>query len=759
MDEQDRNNRSLDRPSHSEESASGSRSRSIVDGLSRDEGPLSQPDAPLNNPLNNPSNTASDVESTQPTDLTFQQSPVGMFHLSAQGILLRVNQEFISQLGHPSEKLIDAPFANIVHKEDSSQFLRSVDRIASGKTTTFTLEQRLVRSDDSWIWTQLSLAIGPVGQGPAYLLGVVTDITRQKQAEILLRKSNQRLATVVSNAPIVLWAVDRDGVFTVSQGKALERLNIAPDSVIGKSVYDLYSDAPHIVDDIQRALRGETFTSTIEVADSVFESNFLPICGENGDVLGALGVSTDVTARVRFEEALKYRIEFGRLISKIASNFINLTAERTDAGIQQAIDRIGRFCKVDRSYVLFLKEASQTIDDAHEWCAETVGPHAESLRGCDLDQIWPNLAATICQGEVVHQTNLPQMPPEMAVEKTHFEDYGVQSVLIVPMMAGSKPSGLLVFETVRRKTTWSDDSISLLQMVGEVFSKAVQHKHDKQALLQIHQQLDARVKQRTAELSRANESLVREVGQRRSVEQQLRDGQRLMEQTLIAHERDRQLMAYEIHDGIVQDITGTLMHFEAYRDRYVPESLAPDGAVSENDAVLGTPRRSFDCNLDLLRRTIDEARRLISGLRPPILDERGIVAAIEYLLDEQSGDENLRIEFHHDIRFDRVSPLLEGALFRIVQEAVTNIKRHSQAKRARINLTHAENRVRLVVQDWGVGFDPQGVVEHRFGLQGIRERARLLRGQAAIESTPGEGTRIVVDLPITHALQYANPLE
>ena len=128
----------------------------------------------------------------------------------------------------------------------------------------------------------------------------------------------------------------------------------------------------------------------------------------------------------------------------------------------------------------------------------------------------------------------------------------------------------------------------------------------------------------------------------------------------------------------------------------------------------------------LLRRSIGDARRLLSGLRPPILDEEGIVLAIQYLVAEQAMPGKLEIEFTHDVQFDRLDSLLEGTMFRIVQESLNNIKRHSGAAPGRSAADAAAgNRCSLEIRDWGRGFSLAEVPPERFGLQGIRKRAAL----------------------------------
>ncbi|MBX9790415.1 MAG: PAS domain S-box protein [Pirellulales bacterium] len=219
--------------------------------------------------------------------------------------------------------------------------------------------------------------------------------------------------------------------------------------------------------------------------------------------------------------------------------------------------------------------------------------------------------------------------------------------------------------------------------------------------------------------------------------------QKLLQRLLVAHERDRQLIAYEIHDGFLQDVTGALMHLESYRRL---RSMDPDSAKGE-----------FDLALRLLRDSLGEGRGLISGLRPPIIDEQGIVAAIDYLISEQTSAGAGCIEFRPDVSSRRFSAIVEGTIYRIVQEALNNIRRHSKATYTVVDLVEEAGTLRVEIRDNGVGFDPLVITENRFGLQGIRERARLLRGRASIESQLGQGTRVCVELPATPPQEVADP--
>lgn len=207
-----------------------------------------------------------------------------------------------------------------------------------------------------------------------------------------------------------------------------------------------------------------------------------------------------------------------------------------------------------------------------------------------------------------------------------------------------------------------------------------------------------------------------------------------LRQVFALHEQDRQLMAYDIHDGLAQDIAGALMQFQSFREAHKAER--------------GDAWQVFDAGTRLLTRGLAEARRLIAGLDPPFLEELGLVAAVEHLLRHDGLQHEVDIQFHHRLGPRRLPGPLENAAFRIVQESLTNARRHSKSTRIRIELSVKRDVLRLVVQDWGVGFDPNSVRPEAAGLRSICGRARLMGGEARILSSPGAGTRIAIELPL-----------
>ena len=225
-----------------------------------------------------------------------------------------------------------------------------------------------------------------------------------------------------------------------------------------------------------------------------------------------------------------------------------------------------------------------------------------------------------------------------------------------------------------------------------------------------------------------------DITDRKQAEEALAIEHRNLKHLLHASDHERQLIAYEIHDGLAQELAGAIMQFEAF------------------DHLKGTrPKQAADAYqaaMTMLRQGHGEARRLIAGVRPPILDEEGIVAAVGHLVNEQIRLRGPKIEYLSRVEFDRLDPTLENAIYRIAQEALTNACQHSKSKQVSVGLTQREDRLRIEIRDWGVGFDGKDVLKNHFGLEGIRQRARLLGGKCRIKSAAGKGTHILVELPV-----------
>ncbi len=207
---------------------------------------------------------------------------------------------------------------------------------------------------------------------------------------------------------------------------------------------------------------------------------------------------------------------------------------------------------------------------------------------------------------------------------------------------------------------------------------------------------------------------------------------------LQASDHERQIISYEIHDGLAQYLAAAGMQFQAYE--FLKENLPVEA------------KKAYEAAVELVRQAHAESRRLINEVRPPVIDEIGLETAISHLVHEQRKLGGPKIKFDSDVQLNRLPPILENALYRITQEALSNACKHSESRKVLVTLTQEGQNIRLEVRDWGIGFDAEAVKKGHFGLEGIRQRVRLLGGRLTIDSKPDSGTMIQAIVPIMEKL-------
>jgi PAS domain S-box-containing protein len=218
-------------------------------------------------------------------------------------------------------------------------------------------------------------------------------------------------------------------------------------------------------------------------------------------------------------------------------------------------------------------------------------------------------------------------------------------------------------------------------------------------------------------------------------ERQLHD---LVGRLLTAQEEERRRVAYDIHDGLAQTVAAAYHHLQAYARQHTPAS--PRG------------RQELDRALELIRSAVGEARQIIAGLRPTTLDDFGLTAAIQQQVSSLRS-EGLQVVVVLDLGDERLPAEVETTLFRVAQEALTNVRKHARASRVHVTLDRPGSAVRLLVRDEGRGFRPVEVTNgagpgERVGLSGMRERVSLLGGSFEIRSDPGVGTSVLAEVPL-----------
>jgi signal transduction histidine kinase len=205
-------------------------------------------------------------------------------------------------------------------------------------------------------------------------------------------------------------------------------------------------------------------------------------------------------------------------------------------------------------------------------------------------------------------------------------------------------------------------------------------------------------------------------------------------------EDERRRLARELHDGLGQTLTALTNQLEHLQTK-----------LGARDAAELAERLAD--SVELSRLALNESRELSRLLRPPVLDDLGLPAALSWLVRTLEQRTGLRVELTLEGIAERLDPDLETLVFRLVQEALTNVLRHAGVLHAAVDVRHAGEKIELLVSDEGRGFYPQDALTgdteaSGSGLRGMRDRLELFGGRLDLDSAPGRGTRIAASIPL-----------
>ena len=592
------------------------------------------------------------------------------------------------------------------------------------------------------------------------------------------QQSEERFRSLVEATSDFIWEVDRDIVFVYASPKVKDLLGYEPEEVIGKTPFDLMTP-----DQAERSLRldggiieaSEPFT-IMETAHQHkdgrcvdIEVSGVPIFDKDGHHVGFRGISRDVTDRKLAEEAkAQSEQQYRQIVESMADNLFVIDLEGI---IVEANPAVCRTYGYTRDELIGLAVAEFIHPDYRHQFGDLVRQvqtddpfYAESVNVRKDGSVF-NVTVRGTVFQFKGKRHLLVITRDITRRKLTEESLK-QSLEELQAIYDGVADGLLVADIETKRFVRANPL--MCRMLGysedELLSMSVPNIHRPEDLPDVLELFRAQVEGRVpvakvvpflrkdgsvffADINAGrivyNQrpcgiAFFRDITERKQAEEAIEKERRQLRRMLDVHEQNRKLVAYEIHDGLVQSLVGAKMLFES-------AARGIDAQCSDDH------RKSYQTGLRLLDDAVSQARAVMGGQRPLILDERGLVAAIEYLVLETADHHGTKIEFTHDVEFDRLAPPLETAVFRIVQESLTNARRHSQSERIRIGLTQQDGHVRVEVEDWGIGFDPKNVAEKCLGLEGLRERTRLFGGSAAIESGPNRGTRIAVELPLVEA--------
>jgi PAS domain S-box-containing protein len=735
----------------------------------------------------------------------FQDSSVGAVVVTPNGQFIQVNRAFCDFLGYSEAELVGQTVLSVTHPEDREASSTAIRQAAESVARIQRLEKRYLHKSGQVVWGEVSSALICDAEGkPSYFITQVLNITERKQAEEALKKAHNELEARVKERTAELREANErlqqsheelrviydgmvDGLLvTDSETKRFMRANASICRMLGYSETELLSMS---VKDLHPA---EALPHILERIDSIKETKQppprdIPFLRKDGSVFYvevvskfliyngrpcSMGIFRDVTERKQAEEALaESEAKYRQLVETTDTGYLILDGEGLVVDANREYVRISGHHDLAEIIGHSVVEWTAPYDKARN--AQEVGQCVETgrVRQLEIDYTGPDGAVTpieinanvitskegqrivsLCR-DITERRQAQEAIRQGRDELQTIYDQAVEGIIIVD----AKKMNL-----VRTNSAYC-------RMVGyfgeEVYSMSPERLHPPEVLPAVLAHLDAVKKGNVARIDdllfvRKDGGAVyadvvsspihyngrpcwisffHDVTERKQTRDALERERQSLWRMLQASDHERQTISYDIHDGLAQYLAAAVMQFQAHDTL---RENSPDKA-----------KTAYETAVELVRQAHSESRRLISEVRHPVIDESGLETAISHLVHEQRQRGGPKIEYHSSVQFGRLPPILENALYRIVQEALTNACKHSKSQKVTVSVTQEGEDVRLEVRDWGIGFDQEAVGKGHFGVEGIRQRVRLLGGRLTIESKPGSGTLVQVVVPIleTHS--------
>ncbi|MCC6327537.1 MAG: PAS domain S-box protein [Acidobacteria bacterium] len=576
-----------------------------------------------------------------------------------------------------------------LHPDDRARVVKNLDRTIKSFDLTYRDEFRIIGADSRIIWIASRANITREPDGKAVrAYGVNVDITERKLNEERIKRNERQLRLVTDSVPALIAYVDDLQRYQFVNQTYSDWFGSDASEFIGKPVKDTVGKQAYtfLSPLIDRALKGETISVNAQLAY---------------DLAGVRSVQINYVPDVADDGTVK---GFFSLVSDLTD------AKRAEELLRSSEERIALLMENVTDYAIFSMNTDGII--------ESWNTGAERIFGYTFEEIVGNSGEILFTREDVSR-GIPQNEMRSARQKGRATDERwylrkdgsrfFASGVMMPLIVGKRLTGY-----------------------AKIASDLTEKKRRAEQLQAAHDDLELRVFQRTKELAEANELLRREVHERKLSERQR---VRLLYRIVSAQEEERKRIARDLHDQLGQRLTALRLKLASLHD------LTTEKPITARVERLQEIAKMLDAEVSFLA----------SELRPTILDDLGLEEALRAFVNDWSRHFDIEIEFHSNgVNGRRYGRETETQIYRIVQEALTNVAKHSGAGNASVLMEQNGQFLVLIVEDNGSGFEQEKQRRKRakgLGLIGMRERATLIGAELEIETTPGSGTSVFVRLP------------
>jgi len=518
----------------------------------------------------------------------------------------------------------------------------------------------------------------------------------RKRAEAALRSREQELSEFVENARVPIHWVGPDGRILWANRAELELLGYSREKYVGSHICQHHSDRKVCDDILARLLRSEEvhdYEAKLRCKDGSFREVLISSSAycEGDRFIHSRCFTRDITESKRAKETADALYQASLQI-------------QGPLGLAQRLERLLETAQS----ILHLDRVNLFLSDSDQQWLQAVASteteqSLESIR-IPIGRAGGGVALAYLTGQPIVWEGRGPVPEELRLQPPYDRVVALRSLAFVnvPLVVEGKTIGVMGADRKHTRRPLDAGLISLLQLFAAQAAVAIQ-----------------------------NSRLFEEV---RSGRERLKSlSQRLME----VQEVERRTLARELHDEVGQSLTAVKINLEAVRR-----------------VVRVTPfARRLEESIGMVERILDQVRTLSLDLRPSMLDDLGLVAALRWYTDRHCRRAGLTLSFTADAVEIRLPGAIEVACFRIAQEALTNVVRHARARHVSVDVRFVDRKIHLLVCDDGVGFDVAAAYDdvrqgQSAGLLGMRERAALFGGQLEIDAAPTRGTRVRVDFSL-----------
>jgi PAS domain S-box-containing protein len=652
-----------------------------------------------------------------------------IFEASYDGILVEnnetisyVNKSYVHLFGYDdAEELINQHISCVISSEDVERVTEYGRRRLRGEQPPAKYEFKGRRKDGTSVDIEASVSTSKTVNN-TYITTIIRDITERRRMEILIEAQKQSLEMVVNGAPLteVLLYLTQI-VEQQTKGEI-----VASILLLDAQGYLHNGASPNLSEKLLRAIDGSRADVNVgtcsaaaasrnvvitpdiaadpkwqELAYLPLEQGFravwtMPIMARDGHVLGTFGTYF----RERREPTAIER-QVVEILGRTAA--LAIEGKQTEEILRSNENQLRLITDtvpllvsyVDREHYYRFVNRTYT-----EW----FGLSREEIIGKHLSEVL---------GQAAYRTILPEVKKVLSGEEVIFER-------LVPYKNGERFIHLNYIPEF-------DASTGLVTGFHAFVQDITERNQVEEALRRSQQELEVRVRERTKELEKANEERVG-----------------ILQRLVTVQEDERKHITRELHDQLGQEMTVLRLKLDILK-----KACADNEELRNQVDEIQKVTHQLDLDVDFLAWK----------MRPTVLDDVGIVAALVQYIRQWSAHFNIPADFDAT-RFSktRLESEVETNFYRITQEALNNIYKHARASKVNVSLEPRENGMVLIIEDNGVGFEPnkQITVEKGMGLAGMNERAALIGGKLEIESTTGFGTTIYVSVPVSKGRKEKN---